>query len=313
MASNLVSDRPASVSLLRILAMIIIGFIIIGNVVAMLVVSLLYSGNLIEALADPVGHPDIKIILIVAQGLAALVGLVLIPWYYIRTFEQRGFSRFFGRIPSAVWFAFIALMVVCLVIGISPVTEWNANMELPAWIGAFGDFMKEMEKQAEQLTKAMTSNLTPAGFLLVFVVVAVIPAIGEEFVFRGMIQTELQRAFRNPHAGIWVAAIFFSAFHMQFFGFVPRMLLGAFMGYLYFWSNNLWYPVVAHFLNNGIQVIGLYLMQLKVHSIDLESTESAPLLLVAPSIVMLAGLLYYCKKNLPVSSTDRDLPTSTIQ
>ena len=313
MTSNLVSDRPAAISLLRILAMIIIGFIVIGNVVALLVVSLLYSGNLAEAMNDPVGHPDIHTILVLAQGLAAGVGLVFVPWFYLTRIELKSFGRFFGKFPAAIWFVIVSAMVIALVLGISPITEWNANVELPEWLGAFGDFMKEMEPQASQLTKAMTSDMTPATFLLVLVVVGVIPAIGEEFVFRGLIQTEMQRAVRNPHLAIWLTAVFFSAFHLQFFGFVPRVLLGAFMGYLYFWSGNLWFPILAHFLNNGLQVIVLYLLQLKVHSFDPESTDAAPLPFVVTCIVLLAGLLYYCKKNIPAFTADRDTNPSKLQ
>lgn len=306
MAFNLVSDRPASVSLLRIFAMIILGFLLIGNVVAAMVISFLYTGDLIKALEDPAGTPDLGTILVIAQGLAALVGLVLVPWFYVRTFEQRQLRNFFGPFPNVLWFLVLSAVTVALIMGISPLTEWNANMQLPESLGGLADFMKDMEAKAAQLTTAMTSNLTPGSFLLVFVVVAVIPAIGEEFVFRGLIQTELQRALGNPHVAIWVGAAIFSAFHMQFFGFFPRLLIGALLGYLYLWSGSLWYPVLGHFLNNGLQVLGIYLMQQNVITYDMESTESAPIPLVGVSIVLLAGLLYYCKKNL---TQLRDLPS----
>ncbi|MBL7848530.1 MAG: CPBP family intramembrane metalloprotease [Cyclobacteriaceae bacterium] len=308
MTPNLVSDRPASISLLRIFAMLIIGFLFIGNVIALLTVSLLYDGNLSEAMTDPVGHPEIQTILVIAQGLAAFVGLVLIPWYYLKTFEHRSPFNFVRAFPSVVWFALLVVMTVALVVGISPITEWNAEVELPSWLGAFGDFMNEMERQAKQLTDAMTSGMTPASFALIFIVVAIIPAIGEELVFRGLIQTELQRALGNPHLGIWLTAAFFSAFHMQFFGFFPRMFIGALLGYLYFWSGNLWYPIVGHFLNNGLQLIGIYLMQLNLLDFDVESTEQAPLPIVGISLLLLAGMLYYCSKNLTPTASARDFP-----
>jgi len=278
--------------------MIILGFLVIGNVVAALVISLLYTGDLLKALENPAETPDLGTILVVAQGLAALVGLVLIPWFYIRTLEQRPLRNFFGPFPNVLWFLVLGMVTVALIVGISPITEWNANMQLPESFGGLGDFMRDMEEKAAQLTTAMTSNLTFGSFALVFVVVAIIPAIGEELVFRGLIQTELQRALGNPQAAIWLGAIIFSAFHMQFFGFIPRLLIGALLGYLYFWSGSLWYPVLGHFLNNGLQVLGIYLMQQKVITYDMDSTESAPFFLVIMSVAMLAGLLYYCKKNL---------------
>jgi membrane protease YdiL (CAAX protease family) len=301
-----VSDRPASISILRILAMVIFGYIVMGNVVAMLVISLLYQGDLMQALADPVGHPDIRNVMLFAQGLASLVGLVLIPWYYLRTFEHRELSKFFSGIPSWKWFAILSALVVALSISISPIAEWNANMQLPSWTGALGDFLRQFEEQAAVLVKAFLANLTPASFLIAFVVIAIVPALGEELVFRGLIQNEFTRALGNPHLAIWLSAAFFSAFHMQFFGFIPRLLLGAAMGYVYFWSGNLWVPIILHFLNNGIQVLAIYLQQLKVHSLDMESTESAPLPYVLGALLLMTGLLYYCKKNLIPPDTSRD-------
>ncbi len=307
MLVNLISDRPASISLLRILAMVLFGYVVMGNVVAMLVVGFLYEGNLIEAITKPLDHPEIRNILLVAQGLAGLVGLILIPWYYLRSFEGRSPAVLFGKMPSLIWVGILAIAVVAFAIAISPVTQWNAEVHFPSWTGAFGEYLTNIEKQTEILVKLFTSNLTPATFALTFVVVSILPGIGEELVFRGMIQTELQRAVGNPHLGIWLAAVFFSAFHMQFFGFFTRMLIGALLGYLYFWSGNLWVPIVAHMLNNGLQLLGIYLYQLKVHSIDPESTESAPLVTLAISLVVTTGIVYYCKNNLTHQSpTARD-------
>jgi membrane protease YdiL (CAAX protease family) len=308
MSANPISDRPASLSLLRILAMVIFGYIVMGNVVALLVISLLYPGNLMEAMADPVAHPDIRNVLVLAQGLASLVGLVLIPAWYLAVLEKRSIRPLFVQWPSLRWTGVLAAVIIALALAISPVAEWNANMELPSWTGGLGDTLKAFEDQAAALVKTFVSDLSPATFLMVFVVIAVIPGIGEELVFRGLIQNELQRVFRNPHAAIWVAAALFSAFHLQFFGFFPRLLIGALLGYLYYWSGNLWIPVLGHFLNNAMQVTAIYLMQLKVHSFDVESTESAPWPLVVISLLMLAGLLYYCKKNLNPTPTPRDIP-----
>ena len=296
---NLVSDRLASISILRILAVIMLGYIVLGNVVALMVISLLYDGNLVEAMSNPQDHPDIRDSLLLAQGLASLVGLVLIPWYYLKFSEHRNIGRFFKA--EEKWSILVlSLMIATIAFGIaiSPITEWNANLQFPSWTGSLGEVLTNMEKQAEVLVKVFTSNLTPLTFSLVFLVVAILPAVGEELVFRGLIQTELQRAFGNPHAAIWAAAAFFSAFHFQFLGFFPRMLIGAFVGYLYFWSGNLWLPILAHFFNNGIQLIALYLNQKGIITMDVESTESAPLLAVLLSIAVAVALLYSIKRNI---------------
>lgn len=304
---NLISDRPASISLLRIFAMILLGYLMIGTVVSLLVISLLYDGNLVEATSQPASHPEVRDILVLAQGLAALTGLVLIPWYYLRFFEQRQLSTLFKEIPTAKIIGLILIITMAFGLAISPITEWNAHIQFPSWTGGLGEFFADMERQAEVIVKLFTSNLTPSVFALVFIVVAIIPAVGEELVFRGMIQTELQRALGNPHAAIWIGAAIFSAFHFQFFGFFPRLLIGALLGYLYYWSGNLWLPMLAHFFNNGIQLVALYLYQQGVHSFDVESVESAPLFLVAVSLVIVMTLLYYSRNILtfhPSSTRD---------
>lgn len=308
MSANLISDRPASVSLLRILVMLLVGYVIMGNVVAMLIVGFLYEGNLKEAITSPQDHPSIRNILLFAQGIAGLVGLVLIPWYYVQSFERRSPGILFGRIPSIIWIGILSVVVIAFAITISPVTQWNAEAEFPSWTGSIGEYFTSMEQQAEVLVRLFTSNLTPGTFALTLIVVSVLPGIGEELVFRGLIQTELQRAVGNPHLAIWLAAAFFSAFHLQFFGFFPRMLIGALLGYLYFWSGNLWVPVITHMLNNGLQLLGIYLYQLKIHSLDPMSTESAPMIFVIVSLLVTLGTLYYCKNYLTpqsLSSSDR--------
>ena len=86
--------------------------------------------------------------------------------------------------------------------------------------------------------------------------------------FRGCLQTILLKWMRNKHTAIWITAILFSAFHMEFFGFLPRLLLGALFGYFVAWSGSIWPSVWGHFVNNGTAVIVTYLSQHKLINID---------------------------------------------
>jgi membrane protease YdiL (CAAX protease family) len=298
MHANIVSDRSPLSSLLRIfLLVIIVGWFFVGQVLGLLAGSLIYDGNILEAIGDSVNHPDVRNAILLMQGLGSAIGLIFVPWYYLKISEGRGIGPFFKderQWPSVT--AAILLTVVGFAIAISPVVEWNAMIEFPEWMGAFGRWAKETEATAEVIIKTITSNLTPLTFLFTFVVVAIIPAIGEELVFRGLIQTEVQRAVKNPHVAILITAAMFSAFHFQFLGFFPRMLIGGILGYLYFWSGNLWVPILGHLVNNGLQVIGLYLNQLGIMSLDLDSTESAPLSMVGAAIVVTCILLFYLKR-----------------
>lgn len=104
------------------------------------------------------------------------------------------------------------------------------------------------------------------------------------------------RATKNPHVAIWIAAFIFSAIHFQFFGFVPRMLLGALFGYLYYWSGNLWIPMLAHFFNNGIQIVAMYYVNNKILDIDPEVETAAPWPTVAAGVIISGVLLYFLRR-----------------
>ncbi len=296
---NNVSERPPLSSLIRIfLLVIIVGWMFLSQTIAIIVGSFIYEGDFISAMSDPANHPDLRDPILLTQGLGSALGLIFIPWYYLKFSENRGLGIFFkGEHQWSLVIPAVLLSVAAVAIAISPIAEWNASVAIPEWTGAFGRWAKNAEAAAEAIIKTITGNFTPTTFIFTFVVVAVIPAIGEELVFRGLIQTELQRAVKNPHMAILLGSILFSAVHFQFLGFLPRMLIGGFFGYLYFWSGNLWVAILAHFLNNGLQIVGLYLNQLGVISFDMESTESAPLPVIAIAVVIAFLLLYYLKRN----------------
>jgi membrane protease YdiL (CAAX protease family) len=175
----------------------------------------------------------------------------------------------------------------------SPVVEWNANLELPEFLKRFQEMARAKEDQLAEFTKAVTQFHTLPDMLLGLLVIALLPAIGEELVFRGLIQNEFWRGSKNIHVAVWASAFVFSAIHMQFFGFVPRMLLGALFGYLYYWSGNLAVPIFAHFFNNGFSVVAIYLEHQQVINTDVEQVESAPWPAVLAGVVLAALLLVY--------------------
>ena len=116
-------------------------------------------------------------------------------------------------------------------------------------------WMRNSESQANEITEAFLSTKSIGGLIGNIFIVAVLPAIGEELLFRGLLQGLIKKMTGNFHWAIWVTAALFSALHLQFFGFLPRMLLGAFFGYLLEWTGTLWLPVIAHFINNASGVV----------------------------------------------------------
>ena len=173
----------------------------------------------------------------------------------------------------------------------------NKQMELPSFMEPIESWMRSQEETTEQLTLKL---LAGGGIITLFfnlIVIAVAAGITEEFLFRGALQRIIGKWTYNHHIIIWSAAIIFSTFHMQFFGFLPRMLLGAYFGYLLYWTRNIWIPVFAHFVNNAIAVISMSDAKLKDNEFitgDISTQNLLPYTIVA--IVALFFFVRCCRK-----------------
>ncbi len=157
----------------------------------------------------------------------------------------------------------IILLVIAIVYFSEPMVNWlseiNSNLNLPQWLSPVQDWMKETENNADKITNAFLGTQSVSGLLFNVFMIGILPAIGEELLFRGIIQQLFKKLTHNAHAAIWISAIIFSALHLQFFGFLPRMVLGAMFGYMLEWSGTLWLPILAHFVNNVTAVVAYYL------------------------------------------------------
>ena len=157
------------------------------------------------------------------------------------------------------------LLVIAIVYFSEPLINWlsevNSNLVLPQWMDGLQNWMKESEDQASKLTKAFLETGSVSDLFFNIFMIGLLPALGEELLFRGVIQKLLKKLTGNAHAAIWLSAILFSALHMQFFGFLPRLLLGAMFGYMLEWSGSLWLPIIAHFVNNATAVVAYYLQE----------------------------------------------------
>lgn len=177
--------------------------------------------------------------------------------------------------------------------------EWNKLLNLPDWLSDVETWMKTAEDSATEKTTALLRMNSYTDLFINLILVGLLPAVGEELAFRGVVQQTLIKHTTNPHWGIWGAAFIFSFIHFQFFGFLPRLLLGAFFGYLFFWSKSLWLPILGHFINNGSAVlISFYFkdngIEEQIEQLGTsEETNYIPLI----SVTLFCGLLYYFKKQ----------------
>jgi hypothetical protein len=289
-------ERSPFVTLLLIILFVGTGFLLIGPGIGLLVASAFYEGDLLTALQS---SPDktMFVPLMITQGFASLVGLIIVPLIFITAISRHSLTAYF-RINEP-WTITIPLLIgigIAFQIALSPVVEWNMQFQFPEFLKEFGAWAREREDALAELTRLLTQFQSNEQFLFGFLVIAVLPGIGEELVFRGLIQRELLRGSGSVHLSIWVAAFLFSAIHMQFFGFVPRMLLGALFGYLYHWSGNLLIPIFAHFFHNGFTLVMLYLYQQGSIGLNIDTEESAPWHWVAVAVIATVALLYYFRK-----------------
>jgi len=157
------------------------------------------------------------------------------------------------------------ILVIAIIYFANPFINWmteiNSNLSLPEWMNSVEIWMQNSEDQASKITEAFLSTTSITILFSNILMIGILPAVGEELLFRGVVQQLFKKKFGNAHAAIWISAAIFSALHMQFFGFLPRLVLGAMFGYMLEWSGTLWLPVIAHFVNNATAVIAYYLMQ----------------------------------------------------
>ena len=298
---SLVSDKPPFTSLLLIVLVLVMGWGVVGPLIGFSAASLVYDGTL-EQLKDQFEstQPEEKAFaaFMIMQAAASFIGLILLPALYIRFSQQKPLVPFFKKESQLPMVGLlICLLGLAAIIAMYPVTKWNMDVHFPEWMSGFENWARKLENKGVVFTKFMTDFDSPIEFVLGLFIIAVLPAIGEEFVFRGLIQHELWRSGRNIHVAIWVSAILFSAIHLQFFGFFPRVLLGALFGYLYYWSGNLLIPMIAHFFNNAFSLTMLYLYNEGVSKVDMDVNTSIPIPLVAICMVITFGLLYYFRKH----------------
>lgn len=302
------ADRHPFLSLLILLGLIMAGaiiFTIIGAVIGGLVFGM---PDLMKFFTGDLGA---NLALTKIVQIASSTGMFIIPAIFFARIESRNWRDYLRLRPTLpVLFLFTILLMFISVPLLELSVEINAGMKLPSFLADLEEWMRRQEDQMAELTKQLLTMNSVNALLVNLLMLAVIPAIGEELIFRGCLQKLFREITGNYHVAIWLTAIIFSAIHMQFYGFIPRMLLGAMFGYLLVWSNSLWLPILAHFVNNATAVITAYVFQQQGKSLDQLSEPqlgSWPAYLI--SLAGTAALLWYFyqKANTPqpvINNTD---------
>jgi hypothetical protein len=216
-------------------------------------------------------------------GLTHFTGFALSGLATVWVFYRSRWKEYIkvGRMPDWQNLGYAVLLMLVSIPLTLYLYNFNKGLPLP-------DVFREMESQSAEALKGLLKMDDPGELLANLFLIALLPAIGEELVFRGVVQQQLMRSIRNPWVGIFVASAIFSFIHFQFEGFIPRLMLGFFLGILYWETRNFWVCAAAHFFNNGIQVLGQYLYSKQITGVDMEKDVEVPAYMALISALLIA-------------------------
>lgn len=284
------TQRHPFVSLLLLLLLMFAGAMVFMLIAFVAVIAIYGMKEMINASTGT--SSSIEIIKILQLFIST--GMFVVPALFFARLESNDWRRYlkFRGIPLI-----LLLMTVLIMFSSGPLlelsAELNKSMKLPAFLKGLEEWMLSKELEMAEMTKQLLKMNSTGVLLFNILMLAIIPAVGEELIFRGCLQKIFSRWTGNKHIAIWVTAIIFSAIHVQFYGFLPRMLLGALFGYLLIWSKSIWIPILAHFLNNAVAVMTAYFYQRQGISLEkLDQPDPVAFYIYILSFIACSGLLW---------------------
>lgn len=229
--------------------------------------------------------------------------LFLVPALLIAFFYNKNPLKYIGLTKSAIPANYLnAFMVIIFAFPVvNALAAINGSINLPAALSGIENSMIEMEAKAKLVTEKLLFVDSTKLLFLNLLMIALLPAMGEEFIFRGIFQKHFIQLTNNENIGVLLTAFIFSAIHLQFLTFFPRLFLGVILGYLYVWSKSLWLPIVAHFANNAIAVILVYYSYVNNLSLDKDieeiGTNPKTFIFGIIGLVFLSLTMYFIKRS----------------
>lgn len=269
-------------------------FALIGQALSLLI----FKVNFFEAndLMNQLDSIDVVNSLKMVQAFSAF-GLFIFPVLVLSLFTKSEPLTDLGFISTKwIFFPLIFLLLLFSTPVLELLIKWNESLVLPESWSSFEAVIREMEATAAERSRVFVKSTNFSGLLLNVVLVALVPAFGEELMFRGWLQKLFANWFKNIHSAVWLSAFLFSLLHFQFFGFLPRMLFGALFGYVFYWSGSLWIPILGHFLNNASVVVANYYFTELINETEITSITS-----VIVSLLFTVGIFYIFWKKRVVS------------
>ena len=200
----------------------------------------------------------------------------------------------------------LIMLSMLIIISVQPLSSflgvWNSNMNLPEFLSGTEEWMRQAEESARHIIFDFLDTDSLSLLFINLIMIAILPAVGEEMLFRGVLQPVFGELVKNKHLAVFITAFLFSAIHFQFFTFLPRFILGLALGYLMLWGKNLWYPVAGHFANNFMSLVVFYYYQLMHPGVNpmnpsTGDISSGWIILGSLTTILLFGAFVYFKKQ----------------
>ena len=216
---------------------------------------------------------------------------------YSRLFSDNAVMFFEFKKPSVVFIFFAALLWLFTLPIISFLADLNNKITFPTSFASLENSFRLAETRAENATRFLLNINSLSGLMVNLLVIAVVAAIAEELIFRGIIQKLLFEQVKNIHLAIWLTALVFSLFHLQFFAIIPRIVLGAALGYTFYWSRSIWVPIIFHFINNASIVLASYLYHQKMITTDPNEITFFPNSVLFVAFICSIAIIYFWIKR----------------
>jgi len=269
--------------------------LIVGSFIGMIFIAVRYgSQTLTDILQANLTAPNVSVSLWILQFSGTTLPILATPliFSYFIVQEPDEYLKTNFHFP---WLLFAIVFVAMLFS--NPLIEFlsnlNEKMVLPKFLKGVQDWMRQSEDETKKLSDAMMTMNSFSAMIFNLLFIGLLTAIVEEVLFRGCLQTIFVRWAKSKHAAVWIVAILFSAFHMEFFGFLPRLFLGVLFGYFTAWSGSVWPSIWAHFINNGTIVVITYLASQKLVNVDVNDEHMFSNVIYAASLLITVALLYF--------------------
>jgi uncharacterized protein len=293
---GLLKSRPAWSQFLLLISICLVSFIIVGTIGTLILAKL--SGMGLKELSDiskwDYSKPN-TIFLLRGMQIVQFITLFVLPVFLCSRLFSTDIRKYLGlKAPtnSLYLVAGIGIMLISIPL-INLLGELNSHVQFPKGIEKW---MKNSEEEAAKGISALLTKHTIKDLLLNIICIAGLAAVGEELLFRGLVQRLLIKMFRSPWAGIIITAVLFSAMHLQFYGFLPRFVLGIFLGAVYWYSGSLWVAMLGHFVYDGLLIVLTYLNPAMLNDEQILKFSSVALAASVSTILVLL-IIGWMKKN----------------